>query len=179
VSHSRTRRVIEGHQSNESEVVHGEPSFDGLISLLHILPLLPSLHIKLIGRSLLVNLRVKADSSKGKHSLSHAPETVVFFIYYVSPVLVEFSLFTVDEDLAAPVEDSLWGSFHYKHQVVFLSLRVLHSCVHISDVDIELDFRTERDQTVTLLSISFIGKGRVLVSSLLNGHDGLTELDET
>jgi hypothetical protein len=67
--------------------------------------------------------------SKSKDSFSKATEGLVGFVNFVSEFLSEFLFFTIKEDLAASVEDSLWCTLEDDLKVTICSAHISNESV--------------------------------------------------
>lgn len=116
---------------------------------------------------------IEGESSEGEDSLSEFTEGRVGFVNFGSEVISEWNFLSVEEDLVASVEDSLWCTFHEDGKSTFLGSEV-------SDEEVEFEFRVEwNDDFSVFSSVVLVNPGWAGSSSIVKAHDGLSELDKT
>lgn len=111
------------------------------ISLFHILPGFPSLHVKFVAWILSVDFRFKFVSSEGKDSLTESSKLIIGIVDILSCLIIKWYLLSVDQDLRASVENSLGGTLHENAETIFLGLWVTLLAVHVTNEHVELDLR--------------------------------------
>ena len=148
-----------------------------LISILHVLPLLPVLHIELIRRTLRKHLGIQFHPCKCKHSLSHSSKLLIRLLDWLLPLIIKISLLLIHQYFAASPQNPLGRSLHQHHQVILCICWLLLVFVHVSHEQIEFNFRTKGNQTVTQFPFMLIWKSWVLSSRILNRKDRFTELN--
>mmetsp|Transcript_13638 Transcript_13638/g.23230 ORF Transcript_13638/g.23230 Transcript_13638/m.23230 type:complete len:295 (-) Transcript_13638:425-1309(-) len=182
--HSESGGVVEGHNSDEGEVVHGVGAFDvgvllGGLGILLVAPGLPGLHVELV-TVLGVLGGVKGASGEGEHSLAEVSELGVGLVDFVSELVGELDLLAPDEDLGAAVEDALGRALHEDAEVVVHVSGEVLDLLHVPDEHVELDVRAEGDEAlgvlVGLVLVHVRGEG---LPRLVQVLDGLGELHQS
>lgn len=167
--------IVKGDDTDEGESVHWESSWGAfVVSLLgfHVeTPCFPCLDIELVGLGIFAG--IEGESSEGEDSLSESTEGRVGFVNFGSEFISEWNFLSVEEDLIASVEDSLWCTFHEDTKSTFLGSEV-------SDEEVEFEFRVEwNDDFSVFSSVVLVNPGWAGISSIDKAHDGLSELDKT
>jgi hypothetical protein len=116
---------------------------------------------------------IEGEASESEDSLSESTEGRVGFVNFGSEVIGEWNFLSIEEELFASVEDSLWCTFHEDGKSTFLGSEV-------SDEEVEFEFRVEwNDDFSVFSSVVLENVGWAAASGLGEAHDGLSELDKT
>jgi hypothetical protein len=126
-------------------------------------PCFPGLNIELVVFGVFAG--IEGVSSEGEDSLSEFTEGRVGFVDLVSELISECDLLSVEEDLVASGEDSLWCTFHEDGKSTFLGSEV-------SDEEVEFEFRVEWNNDFSLFS-SVVSEfvGWCFISGGVKAHD--------
>jgi hypothetical protein len=169
--------IVQGNNTDESEVVHGEgTSLAGVVRESTgegLTPSFPVLEIELV-----VRFReftgIKVALGESEDTLTELTEISVVLVDLGTELFCEINFLSVDEDLAASGENSLWCTLHVNSEGSIVSL-------HITDEQVELDVRRERNDAFSLLSGTGNGEfvDGILRAASIERHERLSELNET
>lgn len=173
--------IVQGDDTDKGEVVHWERASGALVVSSGLFwveaPVLPGLHIKFVV-GLGVFLSWEVVSSESENSLSEGSEIFVGLFDLISELLGEFLSLTVDENLGASSENSLWGTLKDSTKVGIST--TLGRFGHISNEHVELDVGTEWNKALGLLAVlTSDDVSWELSSCFIKIHNSLSELNET
>jgi len=173
-------RIVQGNETEEAQVPHGEPTFFGGAELV-FLPRLPLLDIELVILGEFSGFEL--GSGETEDTLSHGGEAVVGSVIVVHELVIHGDFLTSDEHLGNTLDNLIGGTLDEHGDVVFLVGGFLNLNVHVSDDAVELDVGGERN--LVLVAVGSLDAGVSLTEFVDSAHgpcilkERLRELDET
>ena len=182
-------RIVEGNETDEVQVPHGEPAGEEVVLVEHIPPCSPAFGIE--HHVLVEVLHGELDLGETKNTFSHVSEKLIGIKDFLLDVFSEIARNASNEDGVASLENSVRSSLEEDAKVVLNTLGLLHGRIHISDKKVELDVGGEVDLVklvggggvsvdgvlITVLSNTTGGPASLVVNVL--SEEGFDEFDET